>query len=167
MVNLNLDMRSRHVLQRIAQVIHFCGKQGIALQGRIENSESPSNNLGNFIALIPDQNVYCRDSVLHDHVSKPLLKNATYIHHRSQNEMIEVIDKSIIQQDLINEIKGAKVHTILCVTVCSVCGAKKQREEFIEFFGCGKNNLFEAVVNFYIKMIFTLKICMANVTMVY
>ena len=41
-----------HVLKRIAQVIHFCGKQGIALQGHIENSESPSNNLGNFIALI-------------------------------------------------------------------------------------------------------------------
>ena len=33
--------------------------------------------------------------------------------------MIEVIDKSIIQQDLINEIKGAKVHTILCDEVTS------------------------------------------------
>ena len=37
-----------------------------------------------------------------------LLNNGTYIHHRSQNEMIEVIGKSIIQQDLINEIKGAR-----------------------------------------------------------
>ena len=73
------------------------------------------------------------------------LENVIYIHHRSQNEMIEVIGKSIIQHDLLNEIKEAKIHTILCdeVTssndeIMSLCvrfvDAKKQiREEFIEF----------------------------------
>lgn len=42
----------RHVLKRIAQVIHFCGKQGIALRGHNEESESGNSNPGNFIALL-------------------------------------------------------------------------------------------------------------------
>ena len=134
----------RHVLKRIAQVIHFCGKQGIALRGRHnEESESGYSNPGNFIALL--EIFALEDPTLRDHMKKPLLKNATYIHHRSQNEMIEVIGKHIIQQDLIDEIKTAKFHTLICdeVTlsneeVLSLCvrfvDSKKQiREKFIEF----------------------------------
>ena len=52
-------------------------------------------------------------------MKKPLLKNATYIRHRSQNEMIEVIGKHIIQQDLIDEIKAAHFHTLICDEVTS------------------------------------------------
>ena len=104
------------------------------------------------------------DTVLNDHISKPLLKNATYIHHRSQNEMVAVIGKYIIQQDIINEVKEAKIHTILCdeVTssnddIMSLCirfvDAEKQiREEFIDFIHVERITgevLFEAVVNFY------------------
>ena len=130
-------------MKRIAQVIHFCGKQGIALRCHIEDSGSPDDNPGNFLALI--KMFAAEDTILQDHISKPLLRNVTYIHHRSQNEMIEVIGKSIIQHDLLNEIKEAKIHTILCdeVTssndeIMSLCvrfvDAKKQiREEFIEF----------------------------------
>ena len=152
----------RHVLKRIAQVIHFCGKQGIALRGHNEDSESPSNNPGNFLALI--KMFAAEDTVLNDHISKPLLKNATYIHHRSQNEMVEVIGKYIIQQDIINEIKEAKIHTILCDEVTSsndeimslcirfVDAIKQIREEFIDFIDVERITgevLFEAVVNFY------------------
>ena len=65
-------------------MIHFCGKQG--------------NNSGNFLAMIK---IFAAEgTIIHDHISRPLLRNATYIHHSSQNEMIEVIVKSIIQQDL-------------------------------------------------------------------
>ena len=151
-------------MKRIAQVIHFCGKQSIALQGHIEDSGSPGDNRGNFLALI--KMFAAEDTILQDHVSKPLLRNLTYIHHRSQNEMIEVIGKSIIQHDLLNEIKEAKIHTILCdeVTssndeIMSLCvrfvDAKKQiREEFIEFIHVERITgevLFEAVRDFYQK----------------
>ena len=53
-----------------------------------------------FLALI--KMFAAKDTILHDHISKPLLRNATYIHHHSQNEMIEVIWKSIIQQHLLD-----------------------------------------------------------------
>ena len=75
-------------------MISFCGKQCIALGFHIEDSESPSNNHGMFLTLI--KMFAAKDLVLHDHFSKPLLKIATYIHHHSQNEMIEVIGKSVI-----------------------------------------------------------------------
>ena len=80
--------------------------------------------------------------------------------------MIEVIGKSIIQPNLLNEIKEAKIHTILCdeVTssndeIMSLCvrfvDAKKQiREEFIEFIHMERITgevLFEAVRDFYQK----------------
>ena len=166
---IDCDLKSRyyiyrHVLKRIAQVIHFCGKQGIALRGHIEDSGSPDDNPGNFLALI--KMFAAKDTILQDHISKPLLRNVTYIHHRSQNEMIEVIGKSIIQHDLLNEIKEAKIHTILCdeVTssndeIMSLCvrfvDAKKQiREEFIEFIHMERITgevLFEAVRDFYQK----------------
>ena len=85
------------------------------------------------------------DPTLRDHMKKPLLKNATYICHRSKNEMIEVIGKHIIQQDLIDEIKAAKFHTLICdevtssndevlsLCVCFVDSKKQIREKFIEF----------------------------------
>ena len=81
---------------------------GIALRGHNEESESGNSNPGNFIALLE---IFALEyPTLRDHLKKPLLKNATYIHHRSQNEMIEVIGKHIIQQDLIDEIKAANFH---------------------------------------------------------
>ena len=56
-VQMDGELRSRydiyrHVLKQVAQVIHICGKQGIALRGHIEGSESLSNNPGNLLALI-------------------------------------------------------------------------------------------------------------------
>ena len=86
---MNGELKSRYdiyrlILKRIAQVIHFCGKQGIALRGHIEDTESPSNNPGNFLALI--KMFAAENTVLNDHISKPVLKIATYIYHCSQNE---------------------------------------------------------------------------------
>ena len=73
-------------------MIHLCGKHGIALRGHIEDSELPSKYSGNFLALI--KMFAAEDTVLHDHISKLLLKNATYILHSSQNEMVDVMVKA-------------------------------------------------------------------------
>ena len=167
MVDSDLKVRYntyRHILKRIAQVIHFCGKQGIALRGHNEESEPGNSNPGNFITLL--EMFAQEDDTLRDHMRKPLLKNATYIRHRSQNEMIEVIGKHIIQQDIIDEIKAAKFHTLICdeVTssndeVLSLCvrfvDSKRQiREEFIEFIDVDRITgevLFDAIDQFYQK----------------
>ena len=135
---------------------------GLALRGHNEESESGNSNPGNFIALL--EMFALEDPTLRDHMKKPLLKNATYIRHRSQNEMIEVIGKHIIQQDLIDEIKAAKFHTLICdeVTssndeVLSLCvrfvDSKKQiREEFIEFIDVDRITeevVFDTIGKFY------------------
>ena len=101
------------------------------------------------------------DPTLRDHMKKPLLKNATYIRHRSQNEMIEVIGKHIIQQDLIDEIKAAKFHTLICdkvtssndevlsLCVCFVDSKKQIREEFIDVDRITGEVLFDTIGKFY------------------
>lgn len=150
----------KHILKRIAQVIHFCGKQGIALRGHTE--DTPNTNPGNFIALL--EMFAVEDNILQDHMKKPLLKNATYIRHRSQNEMIEVIGKHIIQHNLIEEIRGAEFHSLICDEVTSsndeilslcvrfVDAKKKIREEFVEFIEVDRitgEALFDSIVTFY------------------
>ena len=62
--------------------------QGIALRGHNEDSESVNSNPGNFIALL--EMFTLEYPTQRDHMKKPLLKNATYIRHHSQNEIIEV-----------------------------------------------------------------------------
>ena len=42
----------KHILTRIAQVIHFCGKQGIALRGHNEDASDSHHNHGNYLALL-------------------------------------------------------------------------------------------------------------------
>lgn len=74
-------------------------------------------------------------TIIHDHISRPLLRNATYIHHSSQNEMIEVIVKSIIQQDLFEWDQGSKdyyyemrlIHPMMksCLIIVRFVNAKK------------------------------------------
>ena len=98
-------------------------------------------------------------------MSASLLKNATHICHRSQNEMIEVVGKHIILQNLI---KAANFHTLICdevisstcndevlslCTVYALLTPKKQiREEFIELIDVDRITgevLFDTIDKFY------------------
>ena len=164
-VNSDLQNRQKlykHILTRIAQVIHFCGKQGIALRGHNEDTNDSHHNPGNFLAIL--QLLSKNDPELEGHLTKPLMKNCTYIRQRSQNEMIEVIGKQIIQKDIINEIRSSGMHSILCDEVSSsndeilsLCirfvDSKKQiREEFVDFIEMDRitgEALYEAISNFY------------------
>ena len=53
------------------------------------------------------------DNVLLDYIQQPTMRNATYLSHVSQNEMIHVIGHCIIQADILAEIKEAGYHTIM------------------------------------------------------
>ena len=50
------------------KVIHFCGKQGIALRGHNEESESGNSKPGNFIALL--EMFALEDPTQRDHLKK-------------------------------------------------------------------------------------------------
>ena len=53
------------------------------------------------------------DSVLHNHLSKPKVKNATYLSPRSQNEIISVIGYDVIRANIISEVKEAMFFSVL------------------------------------------------------
>lgn len=85
------------------------------------------------------------DSVLKAHLENPCLRNATYISPHTQNEIIDIIGKRIIQNSIIKEVIQARFYSIvvdevtshnkevmpLCVRFVDV--HKDIREEFIQF----------------------------------
>ena len=64
-----------------------------------------NNNPGNFIAHL--KVMANHDALLKVHLERPRFHNATYVSPRIQNEIIDVIGKSIIQKSLLNEVKEA------------------------------------------------------------
>ena len=99
----------RDIVCLLAQAVHYCGRQGIALRGHRENLESEGNP-GNFLALV---------KLLADHnpVLKRHLESAEtkykYLHNKNQNELIDIIGYEIIQKDILKEIKDAQFHSIM------------------------------------------------------
>ena len=79
-------------------------------RGSIE-PEDPGTNPGNFIALLKLQSE--KDEIIHERLTAPLMRNATYIRADSQNEMINVIGHKIIQEDILAEIRGETFHAVM------------------------------------------------------
>ena len=50
-----------------------------------------------------------QNEVLQHHITSPAAHNATYMSPCTQNELIQVIGTHIILQDLVDEIKAAKI----------------------------------------------------------
>ena len=134
---------NRNILKSVAEAVLYCGRQCIALRGDNENpnkgkatkkeSEAPSTesgnethftpkmqpsgNPGNFLTLI--KLVANHDTQLKMHMETPKLQNATCLSHQTQNEMIDVIGKRIIQAKLVQEVKDAQIYTIMVDEVTS------------------------------------------------
>ena len=97
---------------------YFCGKQGLPLRGRRDDSTcSDSGNKGNFLELVhfrakSESKSYVDIWKLH--------LGMQCIHQKIQNEIIAVIGDAL-QRRIINEIKKAKYFTILAdeVTDCA------------------------------------------------
>ena len=69
-----------------------------------------SRNPGNFFAIVWEiANYY---PLLHEHIYVSLRKDVSYMSPASQNELIEIIEKHIIQKRFIEEIKDAKYHSV-------------------------------------------------------
>ncbi len=85
------------------------------------------------------------DEVLKSHLENPRLKNSTYISPQSQNDMIDVIGKLMIQSKILEEIVLATFYSILAdeviyhntelklICIRFVDGESNIREEFIQF----------------------------------
>ena len=137
----NLE-RNRAILKTISRAVLFCGRQCIALRGDDEVISNPGNH-GNFLSLLQLLSVY--DDTLRSHLQSPVMRNATYISPRTQNEIIEVIGKHIILKRVLEEVKTARFfavladevtshnteHIALCVRFVDSC--KNIREDFLAF----------------------------------
>lgn len=107
---------NRHILKCVAETVLYCGRQCIALRGSAEKQHS-TGNPGNFLALM--KLLANHDEKLKQHMEKPKLKNATYLSPQSQNEMIDVIGKHMIQAKIVEEVKHAQIYTVLADEVTS------------------------------------------------
>jgi hypothetical protein len=59
------------------------------------------------------------DEKLKQHLERPKLRNATYLSPHTQNEMVDVIGKQIIQARIVEEIKDAHIYTVMVDEVTS------------------------------------------------
>ncbi len=95
----------------------YSGRQCIALRRNSEKKIHMKGNPGTFLALLKLLAKY--DEVLKSHLENPRLKNATYISPQSQNDMIDVIGKLMIQRKILEEIKLTTFYFILADEVTS------------------------------------------------
>lgn len=100
-------------------------------------------NPGNFLKLL--QLVANHNKTLKNHLSSPVMKNATYMSPQTQNDVLDILGNDFILHDIITEVKEAKFYSILADEVTShnvehlafcVCFVDRDdniREEFLKF----------------------------------
>jgi hypothetical protein len=130
---------NQHIVKCCAECILYCGRQCIALRGDNEKINQPGNP-GNFLAML--RLLSNHDPVLKVHLETPRLRNTTYISPYTQNEIIDIIGKQMIQKSIIEEVVLARFYSIMVDEVTShnqelcvrfVDMQKNIREEFIQF----------------------------------
>ena len=102
---------NREILKWVIKTIELYGKQCSTFTGYRENVASNENNCGNFLAILKP--LAQTNYNLQNHLTSPVAKNATYLSPKIQNEIISIIGYDILHADLTNEIKEAKIFSIL------------------------------------------------------
>ena len=138
-VNIDVSMNAQ-ILDRVQENRHivksilYCGRQCIALRDNVEKLDQ-TGNPGNFLSLM--KVLANHDPTLKNHLERPRLRNATYLFPQTQNEIIDIIGKRIIQKSIVAEAKQAPFYSILVDEVTSfnrefmpLCVS---REEFLQF----------------------------------
>ena len=103
--------QNRKILKWVIKTNELWGKQCIAFRGHRENVASNENNYGNFLAIL--KLLAQTNDDLQNHLTSPITNNTTYVSPKIQNEVINIIGYDILQADFINEIKEAKLFSIL------------------------------------------------------
>ena len=106
-------------VEALARVVHLLGKQGLALRGHRGSSEDASHNQSNFLILVHKIAHYYL--LLKNDLDDSLRKYVKYLRPKSENELIDIIGKKLIQRRIIEEIMEAGVHSISAdeVTTCN------------------------------------------------
>lgn len=142
--------RNQHVIESLLKIVLFCGKQGLAFRGhrddRIDWSQESPSNEGNFVQLVRFRAE--TDPVLASHL-KESPKNACYTSKGIQNELIDVVGRSI-QLDIISEVKEAHFYSIIADEVTDVANKEELslvlryifnneiKEVFVDFIQVGR-----------------------------
>ena len=151
-------------MHAISRVIHLIGKQGIALRGHREelDDSKPDNNPGNFLSILTEVVHYY--PVLQEHLEETFRKDVTYLSPTSQNEMIDIIGKNIIQATLLDGVKKAGMPSIsadavtpsndeiLSIYMTYLDKFQNIREVFIGFLNLERitgEHIGEAILKFY------------------
>ena len=95
-MDVNLKQRYQvypKVVEALARVVHLLAKQGLLLRGHGESSDA-SHNQGNSLTLVHEIDHYY--PLLKNHLEGSLLKDVKYVGPKSQNELIDIIDKKLI-----------------------------------------------------------------------
>ncbi|PFX33772.1 Zinc finger MYM-type protein 1 [Stylophora pistillata] len=139
-------IRNRHIVKCVSKAILFCGRQCIAPLGDNEVlNEDSRGNTGNFLAAL--QMIANHDDILKQHLDNIQLSssNITYMSPLIENEIIEIIGQDMILKNLLEEIKAAKLYSIMADEVTNhnkeqlALGARfidknnDVREDFIAF----------------------------------
>ena len=107
---LDRIQENRHIVKCCAESILFCGRQCIALRGDVEKHDQ-TGNPGNFLSLM--KVLANHNPILKNHLEKLRLRNATYLSPQTQNIIIDIIGKRIIQKSIVAEVKEATFYSIL------------------------------------------------------
>ena len=138
------------ILETLARIIHLIGKQSIAYRGTEKKADDSdtAGNTRNFLAIVWKIASYY--PLLHGHNFTPLRKDVSYMSPTSQNELIEIIRKRMIQKKIIEEIKDAQYNSaladegtslndeILSIFIRYVNKEKQIREVFLDFLSLEK-----------------------------
>ena len=101
---------NRNILKKISQAILFCARQCIALRGN-EESLTTVGDAGKFLAFLAVQ--ASSDGLVWLYIYTPKMKTATYVSPQSQNELIEVIGKRQILNEMLDELREARFYAVL------------------------------------------------------
>lgn len=111
-----LDEQLQHIQENhlivkcAAESVLYCGGQCTALRGHMEKLDNTTYNPGNYLSLL--KVMANHDPVLKAHLDRPRQSNATYLSGHTQNEIADIIGKSIIQKSILEEVRKAKFFAI-------------------------------------------------------
>ena len=104
------------VIKSLLKVVMLCGKQGLAFRGHrddkiewLQLDDDSHQNEGNFIELVRFR--ADTDEVLRRHLELAP-KNARYTSKTIQNELIDIVSKTV-RADILIEVKAAKFYSVI------------------------------------------------------
>ena len=118
---------NQKVVESLLKIVMLCGKQGLALSGHRDdkvswtNQEDVRSNKGNFVELVRFRAE--TDLVLTQHLTNSP-SNARYTSKTIQNELVEVIGKSI-HNDILEEVKRAKFYSVIADEVTDIANKEE------------------------------------------